>query len=260
MKYDYKYNKRIPGFPVETKKDDPITMEEKLDFGTYIHRIFELGYKEDNVNEVIKISENIKKDYKLPLVYKDRIKKCINNFFRWNSSLGETIAVEYNFKIELSEGINYTGYIDRIVKGKDGGYLVIDYKTSKREKTRMELTRNNQLLGYAYAIHKLFNIPLKDIYCGHYYPVTDHFVYVKYSEADIASWKKREINKVWKIRKLKKDEFPPKQNEFCDYCEYKPICTKFNDCFTVSARIEEQLRKHPQEPVNEVDSPSTSGL
>jgi hypothetical protein len=249
LKYDYRYIRKLPGYPSKN--------EDALDFGTYIHRIFELGHTENHIAELEKIAENIKKDYKVPLVYKDRITQCLRNFLKFNSGLGETMAVEHEFSVDLADGIKYNGFIDRIVKGHQGGILIIDYKTSKKEKTKMDLSRDKQLMGYAFAVSEEFKIPLKDIWCAHYYPLTDSLVAVKFPQSSINMWREREINKVWKIRKKKKDEFPPMQNSFCDWCEYKPMCPCFNDQCTVQTKIEEQTKLKAQKEAN--DLPNING-
>jgi hypothetical protein len=242
LKYDYRYIRKLPGYPSKN--------EDALDFGTYIHRIFELGHTENHISSLEKIAENIKKDYKVPLVYKDRITQCLSNFLRFNAGLGETVAVEHEFSVDLADGIKYNGFIDRIVRGDKGGLLIIDYKTSKREKTKIDLSRDKQLMGYAFAVAKEFNIPLSEIWCAHYYPLSDNLVAVKFPQSSINMWREKEVNKVWKVRKKKKDEFPPMQNEFCDWCEYKPLCPVFNQECDVKQRLAEQdiLKKSQDKP------------
>jgi len=249
LKYDYRYIRKFPGYPSKN--------EDALDFGTYIHRIFELGHTENHISELEKIAENIKKDYKVPLVYKDRIAQCLRNFLRFNGGLGETMAVEHEFSVDLAEGIKYNGFIDRIVKGQQGGILIIDYKTSKKEKTRMDLSRDKQLMGYAFAVSEEFKVPISDIWCAHYYPLTDNLISVKFPQSSINMWREKEINKVWKIRKKKKDEFPAMQNQFCEWCEYKPLCPAFNDNCTIESRIEEQVKLKNQKETE--DLPKING-
>ena len=70
-------------------------------------------------------------------------------------------------------------------------------------------------------------------------------------------WREKEINKVWKIRKKKKDEFPAMQNQFCEWCEYKPMCPAFNDNCTVQAKLEEQAKLKAQKEAN--DLPTING-
>jgi len=232
LKYDYRYIRRFPGYESGN--------EDSLNFGSYIHKIFEDGHQCNHISDLENIAENLKKNYKVPFHYNDKIKTCIDNFYRFNSKLGETIGLEYEFKVTLSEGMEYIGFIDRIVKGTDGGYLIIDYKTSKREKKRKDLLTDNQLIGYAYAIHKIYDVPISEIVCAHYYPLTDNFVHVKFSTQIVNRWRDRAIKKIWAVRKKKKDEFPAMENKFCNWCEYKKMCPVHVDEYQVSIRIEEQ--------------------
>jgi hypothetical protein len=39
---------------------------------------------------------------------------------------------------------------------------------------------------------------------------------------------KKLTQKIWEIRKKKKDDFFPQTNPFCDWCGYKTMCSKFN--------------------------------
>ena len=93
--------------------------------------------------------------------------------------------------------------------------------------------------GYAYAVHKLLKVPLDKITVAHYYPITNHFINVSYSPSQIKTYLKEKVEAVWKIRKMKKDEFKAIQNQFCNWCGYQPLCPEFN-----SGRIcEERISK-----------------
>ena len=236
LKYKRKYVEKLPGYEKEN--------EDALNFGSYIHRIFEMGYKLTHAKDLMRLAETEKGTYKVGSKHKDKTKICIENFIRWNSQLGETVGVELKYEVFLDEAADITaiGVIDRVIKGSKGGYLVIDYKTSKREKKKHELLQNGQMMGYAYAIHKLYNVPISQITVAHYYPVTGHFITVKFSKIQIHNWRKKMIDKVWRIRKKKADDFPPMRNMFCNWCDHQPSCDLFNSPEVVAKRLDEQKK------------------
>ena len=233
-KYKLKYILRLPGFGSKN--------EDALNFGSFIHKIFELGYQTNDIKTLKKLAEAERSTYKVPFRENDRMLSCLENFLVWNQKLGETIATErmYEIPLDKEKDIKFIGIIDRVIKGNDGGYLVIDYKTSKREKKKKDLLDDKQLKGYAWVIHETYGVPYNKIHCSHYYPVSGNFVSVKFSESQINLWKKKEIEKVWRIRKKKTDEFFAQRNMFCDWCEYKDACPKFESEDTVCKRIDEQ--------------------
>lgn len=233
-KYYLKYVLRIPGFGSPN--------EESLNFGSYIHKIFEHGIGCKDLKSLLKLAEEHKSNYKIPFRETDRTKKCLENFLVWNQNLGETVSTEISFNVSLDKAndINFIGVIDRVIRGSEGGYLVIDYKTSKTEKKKKDLLDDKQLQGYAYAIHVMYDVPIEKITCAHYYPLTNNFVPVKFARFQIDRWKKKEIDKVWRIRKKKSNEFYEQENKFCDWCEMKPVCRRFNSEEVVCKRLDEQ--------------------
>jgi ATP-dependent exoDNAse (exonuclease V) beta subunit len=102
---------------------------------------------------------------------------------KFNAGLGDTVATELVFEVDVKDDITLNGVIDRVIKGTDGGYLVIDYKTSKREKNKTELYQDSQLKGYVYAISQLYKVPVQDIVAAHYYPLTNNFVLCNLQQA-----------------------------------------------------------------------------
>jgi len=130
--------------------------------------------------------------------------------------------------VELKEGYAVNGIIDRIVKSKEGKYLVIDYKTSKRVISKRDLYNDPQMLLYAFAVHKMYEVPIGNITLAHYYPHLDKLVNIKFSEAHVLMYIRKLTQKVWDIRKKKKSEFFPQMNQFCDWCGYKDMCPQFN--------------------------------
>jgi len=221
LKYRYRY---VDRFKEESSNTDA------LHFGSYIHKIFEDGYQAKTLNDLTVIAQRVKKGYTFSESYNPKIPRCLENFLRFNASLAETVATEMVYEVIHDEkyDIKLNGVIDRIIKGKDGGYLVIDYKTSKRELTELDLYQDRQMMGYAYAVHKKMDIPLSEIVVAHYYPLTNNFVTCKYSPNQIKQYLREKVDQVWKIRKMKKGEFCAMKNQFCNWCGYKDICPAFN--------------------------------
>jgi len=255
-KYYLKYVEKIEGAKSAN--------EEALNFGSFIHKVFELGYTMNDPKTLHKIAESEKKTYKIQFQMNDKITKCIENFVLFNGSLGDTVATEKMYELPLDDagGIKFIAIIDRVIKGSDGGYLVIDYKTSKRQKSKKDLLDDKQLMGYAYVIHKVYGVDIHKIVCAHYYPLTNTFVPVRYSKLQIFQWRKKEIDKVWRIRKKKNDkaEFPAQKNIFCDYCEYQcEHCPKFSSEESVAKKIQEAKElKKSKVKLNEVVDQGTS--
>ena len=231
LKYRYRY--------VERLGDYDISNTDALHFGSYIHQIFEDGYKSTSLSGLEKVAEENKEKYTFNESYNSKIMPCLKNFLRFNSSLPEDGIPEQHFDIEISEGITMNGYIDRIIKGKSGGYLVIDYKTSKREKNKVDLYQDPQLKGYVYAVHKLYGVPINQITAAHYYPLTDNLVNVQYTTNQIHSHVRSVVEDVWRIRKSKKVDLVPMRNQYCNWCSYKSLCPEFTEGFVIQTRLDE---------------------
>jgi RecB family exonuclease len=235
LKYRYRYVDRLA--------DYDISNTDALHFGSYIHQIFEDGVESPDLAGLQQLAEENREKYKFNKSYEPKIELCLKNFLRFNATLPEVGISEQHFELEVAEGITINGYIDRIIKGKEGGYLVIDYKTSKREKSKIDLYQDPQLKGYVYAVHKMYNVPLNKITAAHYYPLTNTFVNVQYTSNQIHAHIKAVVNDVWKIRKAKKEDLVPMRNQFCNWCSYKSLCTEFNECSLVEHRLSEAKKK-----------------
>ena len=231
LKYKYRY---------VDKYEEISRNKDALDFGSYIHKILELGFEKTSLEDLLTIAADCKKNYKITEEKDRHVETCLRNFLRFNASLTETIGVELVYEIKQDEksDISLNGIIDRVVKSPQGEYLVIDYKTGKRELKKHQLYQNHQMQGYAYAIHKLMKVPLDKITVAHFYPMTGNLVSLKYSWAQISSYIRDKMDTVWRIRKKKKNEFPASKNEFCWWCGYASLCPEF----TAPGKITEALK------------------
>ena len=67
-------------------------------------------------------------------------------------------------------------------------------------------------------------VPIEKITFGHYYPLTNNFVTVKYNKPTILQNRNNLIREVWNIRKAKKEDLKPQENQFCNWCNFKSGC------------------------------------
>ena len=238
MKYCFRYVDRLPE-PEEANT-------EALHFGSYIHKVLEEGVDATTQGELEKIAEEVKGTWTISEKYEGKDLVCFRNFLEFNKrDLAETIATEMVFEVPVKDDITLNGVIDRVIKGDAGGFLVIDYKTSKREKSKVDLYQDSQLKGYVYAISKLYDVPIKNIVAAHYYPLTNNFVHVQYSVPQINAHVKNIVDEVWRIRKKKKADLKPSRNDFCNWCAYKGLCPEYNDPQTCKKKFDElkELKK-----------------
>ena len=220
-KYKFKYIDYLR----DTYNKDSNT--DALQYGSFIHKVLEEGYQASSVKELKKIAVEYRENYKFPNAKLKNLDKTLENFYNFNKQLHEHVSTELPFEVQMKGDYKLNGIIDRVVKGKTGKYLVIDYKTSKRPATSTELYKDPQLIIYAYAISKLYTVKLDDITVAHYYPHLDKLVSVRYGATQITHFLKTLKNKIWEIRKKRKGEFCASQNMFCNWCQYKDLCPEF---------------------------------
>ena len=234
LKYRYRYVDRI---------EESQTNADAMHFGSYIHKIFEDGIQATTYKELEDLAQKHASTYSFNDSYKEKIGICLKNFLRLNASLNEVGDAELIYEVEAADDITLNGIIDRVLQGTDGGYLIIDYKTGKREKSKLDLFADEQLQGYCYALHKLRNIPIEDITVAHYYPLSDNLVSLQYSKAQISTYLRNKVEEVWKIRKCTKTDLGPSRNQFCNWCGYKYVCPIFNEGTVVQKRLNEAKKK-----------------
>ena len=237
-------------------KFEPFNFTDKfpMNFGKFIHRVFELGVKETTQEGLQLIADSIRKSYHVPLTEATNKKeqKCLTNFLKFNLPTLDKEHTELKYEVPLLEdGGSLNGVIDRIIFSPSS-VLVIDYKTGKREASKVDLFSNNQGKGYVYAIHKLFSIPIENITFAHYYPITNNFVTIKYPKASISAYLKEREKSIWRIRKAKLSDLTPSMNDFCKNCDYYDGCPLWSPASVVAKALLE-AKKRPTKSKEEWD-------
>tara|TARA_R100000458_G_scaffold1977_4_gene1656 strand:- start:2310 stop:3140 length:831 start_codon:yes stop_codon:yes gene_type:complete len=227
---------------------------DALQFGQFIHKVLEDGVDCSAYEDLREIARSVRNQYTFSKEKEALTERSLRNFAIFNSQLTHTVSTEMNFSVESPcAGYNINGIIDRIVLGKTGDLLVIDYKTSKRAASKRDLYNDAQMQMYSYAVHKMYDVPIDKITVAHYYPHLDKFVAIKYSSKHIAVFLNAQKGKVWDIRKRKKVDFHPVINRFCDWCGYKDICPAHGADPSKVDKIIEEVSKNRRSKKQKID-------
>ena len=130
----------------------------------------------------------------------------------------EIIDIERWFETSFGD-VKLRGRIDRI--DKDGGFTVVDYKTSKKASSLNELKKDMQMLVYALAVKEIYpnGNPLK---VGNWFLRTNEKVFFEPEKQAIEAMQ-TEIADM--TAKIKAASFEPKKGSWeCTQCDYKCIC------------------------------------
>jgi len=238
-KYQFKYVDYLRGiYNVNSNTD-------ALQYGSYVHKIFELGTELETLEELENLAGDLRPNYKFSSIKEKNLSLILENFFEFNKKLEETISNEMIFKIDVTDDYSINGIIDRVIKGKSGNYLVIDYKTSRRPTPKTELFTDPQMLMYAYAVAKQFKVPIDKVTVAHYYPHLDKLVSVCYGRAQVSVFLRGLKNKIWEIRKKRKTDLKASQNQWCNWCQYKDLCPEFGgteECLVEAKKVEKEAK------------------
>ena len=217
------------------KKIDRIRSKEKSpasSLGMFIHKILEIIYttNQTSLDEIGKIFDatwnsssfdNIYQSNEYRLEAEDIIFKYIeNNPMDSNIKylLEEDIAVDYNSN-------SYIGKIDRIDIFPDGDINIIDYKTSKKKKTSAAMKKDIQLGYYSYLLSMYQSNSFDSKIPGSsslefVRDSEDPTVSLSFTGEDILDIEERVENIVASVFS---NEFTPKKNGLCFFCEYKRL-------------------------------------
>lgn len=142
---------------------------------------------------------------------------------------------EIEFKFELDSN-NFTGKLDVLLSKKDGSFYIIDYKTSKNANTTYYV---DQMMLYAWALHKQYKIPEEDIInkiqIGIYFALAEPdkedplkvFKQIKYTKQTLDEARDRIKESIIQIES---NTWQPEANlgrmcEFCPFIGQKNFCS-----------------------------------
>jgi len=211
--------------------NEKVDNTDHLQFGSYLHRIFELGIKCTKLEELLIIAKEERDNYTFFESRNKEIKNHLMNFLVFAGRVRDNvIATEQSIEIPIldskgKEVFSTNPKIDLLVQGKRGKILIVDFKTGKNEKTQFELLKDNQLRFYTMVVSESMNIPVNKVSASLMYTKSGRLTNpITYTPQMIASFKKGCIDDVWRLRKKKKLDLAPRLNRFCNWCQFKGLC------------------------------------
>lgn len=151
--------------------------------------------------------------------------------------LRNIVATEKRFQIPLNEKHILSGVIDRVDKLPFGGYEVVDYKTSKKLPTQIDVDKDKQLCIYNLAVNNLWP-DIKDIRLTLYFLKFDTQISTKRRADEVEEIKEEIIDTAERIEK--ENEYLPKDNPLCDWCDYQKMCPLKKHKFTPNTEAQEE--------------------
>ncbi len=224
LKYKFTYIDKIP------RIERPY-----LSFGTSLHSTVEFIYGKDvppppTLEEVIDFyHQNWKSEgYESPKDEKEHFnygQKIIEDFYNLNVNASDFIppfAVEQRINVEINN-VNIFGYIDRLDKLDEESLELIDYKSGKKPPDKDRLLKNMQLSIYKIAAEKMYDMKVKK------QTIYDLRTNTSFSVLQDQEQIEQTLDVIYDVsRGITNQEFEPRKNNLCDYCDYQNICPEFN--------------------------------
>lgn len=230
-KYAYQY---IEKPNVEKQK----TIEAHL--GTVCHETVQQIYKDLRLSKLMSLEETIAfyddrwerdKPLNLRIIrdryneqnYKETGRGYVKSFYEMHQPFkdGNTLGIEKNVQIRLSDEVVLTGYIDRLVDHGGGNYEIIDYKTNKDLPALEDLEQNWQLPLYHIGLLEILP-DVEDITCTWYFLAHNKPIKLKKSQQDLAEIKAAVLDLIKSIDATAL--FEPKVTALCSWCDYEVLC------------------------------------
>jgi putative RecB family exonuclease len=157
--------------------------------------------------------------------YRSLGERCLRNYYRRNYPFDrdETLGIEEKVNFDLDEAGEYpmVGFIDRVVRARDGAIEIHDYKTGRWVPPQKNLDKDRQLALYQIGMANTYGAdqPMRLVW---HYVQHDKVCTSSRTPAQLVKLKKDTISLIDRIGE--ETEFAPKKINLCSWCEYKPIC------------------------------------
>jgi putative RecB family exonuclease len=149
--------------------------------------------------------------------------RCLRQFYRlhYPFDADETLGLEERVQYRDPEhGYRVQGFVDRVVRARDGAIEIHDYKTSRRIPSQKRLDADRQLALYQIALRERHpETPMRLVW--HY--LTFGATRVSTRTAEQLDALRAEIGEL--VRRIEAaEQFEARPSALCDWCEYRDAC------------------------------------
>jgi len=184
--------------------------------------------------------------------YREIGERCLGNYYRrcYPFDGDETIATEEHVLFSLDEDDRYRiqGFIDRVVRSRDGAVEIHDYKTSARVPSQNRLDQDRQLALYQMGLSGRFGVETPMRLVWHYLAPNQVRTSSRTPE-QLDALRSDTIGLIDRIRAT--THFEPKTGPLCRWCEFADVCPAQNE--------RQETRGEPSRAAEEPPTPSRRG-
>ncbi|WP_029287506.1 PD-(D/E)XK nuclease family protein [Cellulomonas sp. HZM] len=133
---------------------------------------------------------------------------------------------ELSVRVELEDGPELRGIVDRVDVAPNGWVRVVDYKTGRSPRAGFESSALFQMRFYAYVIWRTRGVLPKRLQLE--YLGDGVVVQHEPSEAEMATFEAR-IRSIWAgiQETARTGEWRPRTSKLCDWCSFRALCPAF---------------------------------
>jgi len=156
----------------------------------------------------------------------DRIEPLLQTYFALEDpSRLEPHAREVAISVEIAEGFQIRGFIDRVDKAPAGQIRIVDYKTGRAPRAGFESKPMFQMRFYALAWWRLTGeIPamLQLLYLG-----SNEALRYEPEEQDLLNTEQKILSIRARIQSAAVEGFLPTPSKLCSWCSYQALCPAY---------------------------------
>jgi len=173
-------------------------------------------------------------------------RKMIETYYQRHAPFNKdiTIGTEMRIRFSLDDNGKYQlqGLIDRLSRSPDGVHHINDYKTSAHLPGQEDVDGDRQLALYQIGVQKRWPDIQKVELVWHYLAFDRELVSERSREA-LTGLARDTIRLIDEIETA--EEFPPRESDFCGWCEYPDLCPNRKHFYTVETLPVNEYLKEP---------------